>query len=78
MKELKRFKKIEDKALAAVYDLLSKTDFDIEIIDGQMNVWYSHHEIRFDCEEGLVIVPDEYIEEFDERQDEYDNLNNQI
>ena len=73
MKELKRFKKKEDSALSKAYSILSNAGFDIEVIDGAMNVWYSESEIRFDCEEGLVIVPDEYQEEFDERQDEYDN-----
>jgi hypothetical protein len=39
-----------------------------------MNVWYSRGEILMDYEEGMVIVPEEYMEEFDERQEELYDL----
>lgn len=73
MKKLKRFKKKETSTLAIAYDILSNAGFDIEVIDGQMNVWYSLGEIEFDCEEGLCIVPEKYREQFNKRQDKYDN-----
>ena len=70
MKELKRFNEREDKALSKAYSILSNAGFDIEIENGQMSVWYSHSEILMDYEEGMVIVPEEYQEEFEERQEE--------
>ena len=71
MTELKIFKQLEANALGKAYSILSKAGFDIEVIDGQMNVWYSYADIELDCEEGLCIVPEEYREDFDARQDEY-------
>jgi hypothetical protein len=35
-----------------------------------MHVWPKGSTIEMDLEEGMVIVPDEYIEEFEERQEE--------
>ena len=70
MKELKRFNEREDKALSKAYSILSNAGFDIEIENGQMSVWYSHSEILMDYEEGMVIVPEEYQEEFEEGQEE--------
>ena len=73
MKELKRFNEREDKALSKAYSILSNAGFDIQIENGQMSVWYSRGEILMDYEEGMVIVPEEYMDEFDERQEELDN-----
>ena len=70
MTKLKRFNKKEDSALSKAYSILSNAGFDIEIENGQMSVWYSHSEILMDYEEGMVIVPEEYQEEFEERQEE--------
>lgn len=74
MKELKRFNKKEDSALSKAYSILSNAGFDIEIENGQMSVWYRGSEILIDYEEGMVIVPEEYQEEFEERQEELWNL----
>jgi hypothetical protein len=74
MKELKRFNKKEDSALSKAYSILSNAGFDIEVENGQMSVWYSGSEILMDYEEGIVIVPEEYQEEFEERQEELWNL----
>jgi len=74
MIKLKRFKKKEDSALSKAYSILSNAGFDIEIENGQMSVWYSHSEILIDYEEGIVIEPEEYQEELEERQEELWNL----
>ena len=68
MLELKRFKEKKEEVLFKVYDLLSDNGFEIVIEDGQMNVWYKGCSIEIDFEEGIVIVPDEYQDEFNERQ----------
>ena len=75
MKELKRFKEVEDDVLGQAYSILSEAGFDILIENGQMSVWYSGSEILMDYEEGMVIVPEEYQEEFDERQEELEEEN---
>ena len=59
-----------NEKLIQAYNMLSEAGFDLVVEDGQLNVWYSESEIKMDMEEGLVIVPDEYSEEFQERQDE--------
>ena len=63
------FPNANDKLIQA-YNMLSEAGFDLVVEDGQLNVWYSESEIKMDMEQGLVIVPDEYSEEFEERQDE--------
>jgi hypothetical protein len=70
MKELKRFKEVEENELFKAYDILSNAGFEILIEDGTMHVWYKGSTIEMDYEEGMVIVPKEYEEEFNERQEE--------
>ena len=67
--ELKRFKEKEEEVLFKVYDLLSDNGFEILIEDGQMSVWYRGCSIEMDMEEGMVIVPNEYYDEYQQRQD---------
>ncbi|NVK76020.1 MAG: hypothetical protein HWE24_21295 [Oceanospirillaceae bacterium] len=67
--ELKRFKEKEEDVLFKVYDLLSNNGFEILIEEGTMNVWYRGCSIEMDMEEGIVIVPNEYYNEFQERQE---------
>jgi hypothetical protein len=66
--ELKRFKQKEEEAWFKAYDLLSDMGFDIQIEDGYMSVWYRRCSLEMDMEEGMVIVPNEYYNEFQERQ----------
>jgi hypothetical protein len=70
MKELKRFKEVEENELFKAYDILSNAGFEILIEDGTMHVWSKGSTIEMDYEEGMVIVPKEYEEEFNERQEE--------
>jgi hypothetical protein len=70
MNELKRFNEKLENELFKAYDILSAAGFEILIEDGQMLVWPKGATIEMDIEEGMVIVPDEYIEEFEERQEE--------
>jgi hypothetical protein len=75
MKELKRFYEVEDDVLGQAYSILSEAGFDILIENGQMSVWCKVGEIQLDYEEGMVIVPKEYQDEFDERQEELEEEN---
>ena len=59
-----------DEKLAQAYDILSEAGFEILIEDGQMNVWCKGSSIEMDMEEGMVIVPNHYMEEFNERQEQ--------
>ena len=70
MKELKRsFPELEDQLFKA-YDILSEAGFEILIEDGQMLVWPKRATIEMDIEEGIVIVSEDDIEAFEERQEE--------
>ena len=71
MKNLKRLKEIQENELFKAYDILSNAGFEIVIEDGQMNVWFKGCTVEMDIEEGMVIVPDEYQDEFNERQYEF-------
>lgn len=63
-----------DEKLARAYDILSQAGFEILIEDGQMNVWCKGASIEMDMEEGMVIVPNHYMEEFEQRQEELEQL----
>jgi hypothetical protein len=70
MNELRRnYPQLEEELFRA-YVILSDAGFDIHIEDGQMTVWHSVGAIENDAEEGLVIVDDDYREEYEERQEE--------
>ena len=71
MKNLKRLKETQENELFKAYDILSNAGFEIVIEDGQMNVWFKGCTVEMDIEEGIVIVPDEYQDEFNERQYEF-------
>jgi hypothetical protein len=76
MKELKRFKETQENELFKAYDILSAAGFEILIEDGMMQVWCKGGgAIEMDYEEGMVIVPEEYQEEFNERQEELEEEN---
>ena len=77
MNELKRFNEKLENELFKAYDILSAAGFEILIEDGMMQVWCKGggSQIEMDYEEGMVIVPDEYIEEFNERQEELEEEN---
>ena len=66
--KLKRFLPEEEQALFKAYDLLSKAGFDIMIEDGAMCVWHTEADMELDAEEGIVLIPEDYREEYDERQ----------
>jgi len=68
--ELKRFLPEEEEALFKAYDILSAAGFDIRIEDGGMAVWYSECDIELDMEEGIVLVPEDYLPEYYDRQQE--------
>jgi hypothetical protein len=59
-----------DEKLSQAYNILSEAGFEILIEDGVMQVWAKGASIEMDIEEGMVIVPDEYTDEFNERQEE--------
>jgi hypothetical protein len=70
MKKLVRsYPQLEEK-LFNVYDILSNSGFEIIIEDGQMVVYHKVGCIELDGEEGLVIVDDDYRDEYEERQEE--------
>ena len=59
-----------DDKLCQAYNILSEAGFELLVENGQLNVWYSGSSIEMDGEEGMVIVPEHYMEEFEERQEE--------
>jgi hypothetical protein len=70
MSDLKRsYPELEDQLFKA-YDILSEAGFEILIEDGQMLVWPKRATIEMDIEEGIVIVSEDDIEAFEERQEE--------
>ena len=74
MKDLvRKFEKLEDELFKA-YDILSAAGFEILIEDGQMMVWPKRATIENDREEGFVIVSEDDIDEFEERQEELEEL----
>ena len=71
MSDLKRsYPELEDQLFKA-YDILSEAGFEILIEDGQMLVWPKRATIEMDIEEGIVIVSEDDIEAFEERQEEF-------
>jgi hypothetical protein len=70
MRELIRKYPQLEEILFDVYDVLSNSGYEIIIEDGQMVVYHKVGCIELDGEEGLVIVDDDYREEYEERQEE--------
>ena len=70
MKELKRLRPEQEEVLFKAYDMLSEAGFELLVEDGMLQVWPKRASIENDLEEGFVIVPDEYSEEFAEREEE--------
>jgi hypothetical protein len=69
-KELIYHREEQDKILSDAYSMLSEAGFDLLIEDGCLSVWMRGCKIECDIEEGMVIVPYEYQDEFDERQEQ--------
>jgi len=70
MKDLVRsFPELENELFKA-YDILSSAGFEILIEDGMMQVWPKRASIEMDAEEGMVIIDDNYRDEYEERQEE--------
>jgi len=59
-----------DEKLSQAYNILSEAGFELIVEDGQLSVYHKLGSIEMDMEEGMVIVPDEYMDEFNERQEE--------
>ena len=64
----------QETELFKAYDILSAAGFEILIEDGVMQVWPKRANIEMDYEDGMIIVPEEELEAFYERQEEL--LNN--
>jgi hypothetical protein len=62
------FEKLEDKLFNA-YDILSDAGFELLVEDGSLLVYLKGCNIEIDCEEGIVIIPEDKLEEFWERQE---------
>jgi hypothetical protein len=72
MRELiRKYPQLEEKLFDA-YDILSNSGYEIIIEDGQMVVYHKVGCIELDLDEGLVIVDDDYRDEYEERQEEID------
>ena len=65
---IRKFPELENELFKA-YDILSEAGFEILIEDGHMTVWPKGATIENDIEEGFVIVSEDDIEEFEERQE---------
>ena len=71
MEKLKVYHEEQEVALSKAYGILSDAGFDILVEDGNINIWFSGTTIEMDCEEGICIIPDEHLEEFNQRQQQY-------
>ena len=70
MKDLVRNYPLLEDELFKAYDILSSAGFEILIEDGMMQVWPKRASIEMDAEEGMVIIDDNYRDEYEERQEE--------
>ena len=70
MKNLVRNYPLLEDELFKAYDILSSAGFEILIEDGMMQVWPKRASIEMDAEEGMVIIDDNYRDEYEERQEE--------
>jgi hypothetical protein len=68
-KLIRNYPRLEEELFRA-YDILSNAGFDIQVEHEQISVWHSLGAIELDIEEGIVIVDDDYREEYEERQEE--------
>ena len=59
-----------DEALFKAFEILSEARFDFHVEYGHMSVYHRAGDIEVDHVEGLVIVDDDYREEYEERQEE--------
>ena len=67
--ELKRLKEEQDIAFSKAYNILSQAGFELYVEDGALSVWYKGATIEIDIEEGMVVVPNEYKDEYEKRQE---------
>ena len=71
MEKRKVYYKEQEIALLKAYEILSNAGFDLNIEEGQLDIWYENSTIEIDMKEGICIIPDEHLEEFNQRQQEY-------
>tara|TARA_R110002126_G_scaffold277284_1_gene423054 strand:- start:445 stop:660 length:216 start_codon:yes stop_codon:yes gene_type:complete len=71
MEKRKVYYKEQEIALLKAYEILSNAGFDLNIEEGQLDIWYENSTIEIDMEEGLCIIPEEHLEEFNQRQQQY-------
>jgi len=71
MEKRKVYYKEQEIALLKAYEILSNAGFDLNIEEGQLDIWYENSTIEIDMEEGICIIPDEHLEEFNQRQQQY-------
>jgi hypothetical protein len=73
-KLIRNYPRLEEELFRA-YNILSNAGFEIQVEHEQISVWHSLGAIELDIEEGIVIVDDDYREEFEKRQNELLNIN---
>ena len=71
MEKRKVYYEEQEIALLKAYKILSNAGFDLNIEEGQLDIWYENSTIEIDMEEGICIIPDEHLEEFNQRQQQY-------
>lgn len=71
MEKRKVYYEEQEIALLKAYEILSNAGFDLNIEEGQLDIWYENSTIEIDMEEGICIIPDEHLEEFNQRQQQY-------
>jgi hypothetical protein len=59
-----------DEALFKAIEILSEARFDFHFENGQLRVYHRAGDIEVDYVEGLVIVDDDYREDYEDRQEE--------
>jgi hypothetical protein len=73
MNDLVRNYPLLEKELFKLIDFLTEAGFDYQFENGMLCVIPSEGTIEYDEAEGLIIVDDDYREEFEERQYEFNN-----
>jgi hypothetical protein len=63
-----KHKEEQEKELSKAYNILSAAGFQLQIEEGFMSVWYKGCSIEIDIEDGIVVIPEEDLDEFYEKQ----------
>jgi hypothetical protein len=74
MNDLVRNYPLLEKELFQLLDIITEAGFDYHYENGMLCVFPSEGTIEYDEAEGLVIINDDYRDEFEKRQNEFNMI----